>query len=76
MTVRPLYGLKLFSTTIARYINDLPITSPHGSDFGDDVEIWDFQVIQMGNMAHQRHSVAHWDSRPYSTLKTRFQPSW
>ena len=30
---RPLYGLKRFSTTIAKHLNDLPITSPHGSDF-------------------------------------------
>lgn len=32
-TDRPLYGLKRFSTTIAKHLNDLPITSPHGSDF-------------------------------------------
>jgi hypothetical protein len=31
-TKRPLYGLKAFSTTIATGINDLPVTSPHGSD--------------------------------------------
>jgi hypothetical protein len=30
---RPFYGLKRFSTTIAKHLNDLPITSPHGSDF-------------------------------------------
>jgi hypothetical protein len=30
---QPLYGLKGFSTTIATDINDLPTTSPHGSDF-------------------------------------------
>jgi hypothetical protein len=30
-TVRPLYGLKKFSTTIAIHINGLPATSPHGS---------------------------------------------
>ncbi len=29
----PLYGLKRSSTTIAKHLNDLPITSPHGSDF-------------------------------------------
>jgi len=33
LTDRPLYGLKRFSTTIAKHLNDLPITSPHGSDF-------------------------------------------
>jgi hypothetical protein len=38
-TVRPLYGLKAFSTTIATDINDLPVTSPHGSDFGDHAQI-------------------------------------
>jgi len=31
-TYRPLYGLKVFWTTTATDINDLPATSPHGSD--------------------------------------------
>ncbi len=33
-TDRHFTGLKVFSTTIATDINDLPVTSPHGSDFG------------------------------------------
>jgi hypothetical protein len=33
LTDRPLDDLNRFSTTIAAKINDLPVTSPHGSDF-------------------------------------------
>ena len=33
-TDRHFTGLRVFSTTIATDINDLPVTSPHGSDFG------------------------------------------
>ena len=33
MADRPLLALKGFSATMASHINDLPITSPHGSDF-------------------------------------------
>ncbi len=33
ITDRPLDDLNRFSTTIATKINDLPVTSPHGSDF-------------------------------------------
>jgi hypothetical protein len=36
---RPLYSLKAFSTTITTDINDLPVTSPHGSNFGHDAQI-------------------------------------
>jgi len=35
---RPLCGLKALSTKIVTDINDLPTTSPHGSDFGHDAE--------------------------------------
>jgi hypothetical protein len=38
-TDRPLYGLKPFSNTIAIDTNDLPTTSPHGSDFGHELKI-------------------------------------
>jgi hypothetical protein len=38
-TDRPLDDLKEFSARIATDINDLPQTSPHGSDFGDHTEI-------------------------------------
>ena len=31
---RPLLDLKGFSATMASHINELPTTSPHGSDFG------------------------------------------
>src|SRR5215472_15193064 len=31
---RPLLDLNGFSATMASHINDLPTTSPHGSDFG------------------------------------------
>ncbi len=34
MADRPLLDLKEFSATVASNINDLPTTSPHGSDFG------------------------------------------
>jgi hypothetical protein len=33
---RPLDDLKRFSTTMTANINDLPATSPHGSDFRED----------------------------------------
>jgi hypothetical protein len=36
MDDRPLDDLKEFSTTMAADINDLPTTSPHGSDFEHD----------------------------------------
>ena len=36
MADRPLDGLKAFSTRIATNINDLPRTSPHGSDSEHD----------------------------------------
>ena len=39
---RPLDDLKEFSTTMASDINDLPATSPHGSDFGDMQKFLDF----------------------------------
>jgi len=38
LTNRPLYGLKVFSTTIASDINDLPAISPHGSDSCNEAE--------------------------------------
>jgi len=38
MADRRFTGLKVFSTTIATDINDLPTTSPHGSDLGHDAE--------------------------------------
>jgi len=38
-TNRPLDDLKEFSTIMATGINDLPATSPHGSDFGDHAQI-------------------------------------
>jgi len=34
MADRPLLDLNGFSATMASNINDLPITSPHGGDFG------------------------------------------
>src|SRR5215469_17888359 len=36
---RPLDDLKEFSTTMVSDINDLPATSPHGSNFGQHVRI-------------------------------------
>jgi hypothetical protein len=35
LTNRPLGELKEFLTTMVTDINDLPATSPHGSDFGE-----------------------------------------
>ena len=35
---RPLLDLKGFSATMARNINDLPTTSPHGSDLSHHAE--------------------------------------
>ena len=36
---RPLGDLNEFSTTMATNLNDLPATSPHGSDFRHDKQI-------------------------------------
>ena|SRR5215468_1911267 len=42
MDDRPLDDLKEFSTTITTDINDLPVTSPHGSDFEHHAQILGF----------------------------------
>jgi len=53
---RPLFGLKAFTTTIDNDINDLPLMSPHGKDSRTMQKIEDFQLIQTGRMAQQRHT--------------------
>jgi len=44
-------------------INDLPATSPHGSDFAHYEEFWDLHLIRTGHAAQQRHTVTRVSGR-------------
>jgi len=48
-----------FSTRMTTDINDLPATSPHGSDFGDMRKFLGLHRLRMCHAAHRRHTVAH-----------------
>src|SRR5215467_13738595 len=63
LTTRPLGGLKEFSTTMVTDINDLPATSPHGSDFRHHTQI-------LGLASHPS------DTRGTAAAHRTFSPSW
>ena len=63
MDDRPLGGLKEFSTTMVTDINDLPATSPHGSDFRHHT-----QILGLASLPS--------DTRGTAAAHRTFSPSW
>jgi hypothetical protein len=61
MNNRPLYGLERFSTTIAKHLNDLPITGPHGSDFD--------ATRKLSKLHRFQRSARHSDGTPQQVLR-------
>jgi len=72
--IGPLYGLKVFSTTLANDINDLPTTSPHGSYFGATHKVLELHRFERSTR-HSNGTSRQELRRPRKPLALRTQMS-